>query len=160
MLSVLDVVEGPFSRPSFGVTTTCHCSFFTVSSIPDWYSALRKSSLNPPDWVFGPVWTVLFLLMGISLYLVWDKGLKEKNVKRGLVFFGVQLSLNTLWSIIFFGLKSPTLAFIEIFILWIAILFTIIEFYRISKPAAYLLVPYFMWVSFAIFLNYSIVVLN
>ena len=135
-------------------------SFFTVSSIPDWYSALRKSSLNPPDWVFGPVWTVLFLLMGISLYLVWDKGLKEKNVKRGLVFFGVQLSLNTLWSIIFFGLKSPTLAFIEIFILWIAILFTIIEFYRISKPAAYLLVPYFMWVSFAIFLNYSIVVLN
>ncbi|MDO8741158.1 MAG: TspO/MBR family protein [Candidatus Woesearchaeota archaeon] len=135
-------------------------SFFTASSIGTWYAALQKPSFNPPNWIFGPVWVALFLLMGISLYLVWEKGIKAKGVKTALIFFGIQLLLNMLWSIIFFGLRSPLYASIEIIILWLAILFTIIKFYNISKPAAYLLVPYILWVSFAVVLNISIVLVN
>lgn len=135
-------------------------SFFTSSSIPTWYAALEKPSFNPPNWVFAPVWTTLFVLMGISLYLIWNKGLKAKKVKIALTFFGIQLTLNVLWSIIFFGLKSPLYAFMEIIILWIAILLTIFKFYRISKAAAYLLIPYLIWVSFAVVLNFLILTLN
>lgn len=135
-------------------------SFFTSSSIPTWYAALEKPSFNPPNWVFAPVWTTLFVLMGISLYLIWNKGLKAKEVKTALTFFGIQLALNVLWSIIFFGLKSPLYAFVEIIILWIAILLTILKFYKISKVAAYLLIPYILWVSFAAVLNFLIFTLN
>lgn len=135
-------------------------SFFTASSIDTWYAALQKPGFNPPDWIFGPVWVALFVLMGISLYLVWEKGIKAKGVKTALIFFGMQLLLNMLWSIIFFGLQSPLYASIEIIILWLAILFTILKFYKISKPAAYLLVPYILWVSFAVVLNISIVIIN
>lgn len=135
-------------------------SLFTVTSINSWYSNLNKPIFNPPSWVFGPVWTLLYLLMGISLYIILRKGLKTRNQKRGVYIFGVQLALNSLWSILFFGLKSPLLAFIEIIFLWIAIMLSIIYFYKLSKTAAYLLVPYILWVSFAAVLNFSFILLN
>ena len=135
-------------------------SIFTAASIPTWYAALQKPFFNPPAWVFAPVWITLFVLMGISLYLVWNKGIKTKGVKIALILFGFQLALNVLWSIIFFGLKSPLYAFIEIVMLWIIILFTILKFYSISKTASYLLIPYILWVSFAAVLNFSIFILN
>jgi tryptophan-rich sensory protein len=135
-------------------------SFFTSSSVSTWYTTLKKPSFNPPNWVFGPVWITLFVLMGISLYLIWTKGIKTKKARIALILFGIQLLLNILWSIIFFGLKSPFYAFIEIIILWIAILLTIMRFYKISKTAAYLLIPYLLWVSFAAIVNFSIFYLN
>lgn len=135
-------------------------SFFTTPAINGWYSTLVKPALNPPSWVFGPVWTTLFALMGIAAFLIWKKGLEQKRVKIALGIFLGQLVLNTLWSIIFFGLKSPGAAFIEITFLWLAILATIIAFAKLSKPAAWLLAPYILWVSFAAYLNYSIWMLN
>jgi tryptophan-rich sensory protein len=135
-------------------------SVFTTPSIPGWYSGIIKPDFNPPEWVFGPVWTTLFALMGIAAFLVWKKGLDRRDVKIALGIFMGQLVLNTLWSIIFFGFKSPGVAFVEIIFLWLAILATIIAFAKISKPAAWLLVPYILWVSFAAYLNYSIYALN
>ena len=135
-------------------------AFFTTPSIASWYATLSKPALNPPAWVFGPVWTTLFALMGIAAFLVWKKGLERRDVKKALGIFIGQLCLNTLWSIIFFGLHNPGMAFIEIIFLWLAILSTIITFAKISKPAAWLLVPYILWVSFAGYLNYSIWILN
>ena len=135
-------------------------SIFTAPSIPAWYATLVKPALNPPSWVFGPVWTTLFALMGISAFLIWKKGLNHKGVKTALGIFIGQLFLNTLWSIIFFGLHSPALAFIEIIFLWLAILATIIAFAKISKSAAWLLLPYILWVSFAGYLNLMIWMLN
>ena len=135
-------------------------SVFTSSSVSTWYAALQKPSFNPPNWVFSPVWITLFVLMGISLYLIWDKGIKSKYSKIAVIIFGAQLVLNILWSVLFFGLRSPLSAFIEIIFLWTAILVTIIYFFKISKPAAYLLIPYILWVSFAVILNYSILILN
>ncbi len=135
-------------------------SIFTVSAISGWYATIQKPLFNPPNWLFAPVWTTLFLLMGISLYLVWEKGLEKKEVKLAVSVFGVQLALNILWSFLFFGLQNPFLAFIEIVLLWIAILATTILFYGISKKAGLLLIPYLLWVSFAAFLNYSIWILN
>ena len=140
-------------------------SLFTAPAIGTWYASLIKPPLNPPSWVFGPVWTTLFALMGIAAFLVWSSYAKasadkKKGIKVALILFGIQLGLNTLWSIIFFGLHSPGGALVEIVFLWLAILATIIAFYKISKPAAWLLVPYILWVSFAMYLNYSIWVLN
>jgi tryptophan-rich sensory protein len=135
-------------------------SVFTAPSITGWYAGIIKPDLNPPAWVFGPVWTTLFALMGIAAFLVWKKGLDRRDVKIALGIFIGQLVLNTLWSIIFFGFKSPGVAFVEIIFLWLAILATIIAFAKISKPAAWLLVPYILWVSFAAYLNYSIYALN
>ena len=135
-------------------------SVFTTPAIPIWYADLIKPALNPPAWVFGPVWTTLFVLMGISAFLVWKKGLEHKHVKIALGIFIGQLALNTLWSIIFFGLHSPGGAIVELVILWLAILATIIAFARISRLAAWLLIPYILWVSFAGYLNYSIWQLN
>ncbi|MBI2601065.1 tryptophan-rich sensory protein [Candidatus Daviesbacteria bacterium] len=137
-------------------------SFFTVSSIPTWYATLNKPSFSPPNWVFGPVWTILYILMGISLYLVWTKKnplitLRAMGVPA---IFWVQLILNTTWSILFFGTENPTLALFDVVALWIAILLTIKSFYKISKLAAYLLYPYLAWVTFAALLNLSIVILN
>lgn len=136
-------------------------SFFTVSAIKNWYPFLNKPWFNPPNWIFGPVWSLLYLLMAISLYLIWKKGLftKKKITTAGAIFF-VQLFLNFLWSIIFFGLKNPLLALADIVVLWTAIFITIKHFYRLDKTAAYLLIPYLLWVSFAIILNLSIVFLN
>lgn len=135
-------------------------SLFTTPAIPTWYKTLIKPSFSPPNSIFSPVWIALFLLMGISLFLVWQKNQKDKKVKIALLFFTVQLVLNILWSVIFFGLKSPLLAFIEIIILWFAILLTILKFLKVSKPAGALLLPYILWVSFAAFLNFFLWNLN
>lgn len=129
---------------------------FTSNSISTWYVHLVKPSFNPPNWIFGPVWTMLYLLMGISFYLVWVK----KYYKPAFFIFGVQLALNALWSIIFFGIKSPLYAVIEIVFLWASILIMIVYFYRINKTSAYLLIPYILWVSFAAVLNFAIFMLN
>ncbi len=135
-------------------------SLFTSPSIPTWYASLNKPSLAPPNWVFFPVWTALFLMMGISLYLLWTQALKDRKAKIALIFFAVQLGLNILWSILFFGLKSPLSALIEILILWLAILLTIIKSLKVSKAAAILLLPYILWVSFAAVLNFFLWKLN
>ena len=135
-------------------------SVFTTPSIASWYAGIIKPALNPPAWVFGPVWTTLFALMGIAVFLVWKKGLDRKDVKIALGIFIGQLVLNTLWSIIFFGLHNPGLAFVEIIFLWLAILATIIAFAKIFRPAVWFLVPYILWVSFAGYLNYSIWQIN
>jgi benzodiazapine receptor len=133
---------------------------FTTPAIPTWYAALEKPALTPPSWVFGPVWTLLFLLMGIALYLVWIRGWEQKDVRVAMSIFGLQLVLNILWSFFFFGLQMPFAALIEIILLWIAIAITIFSFLRVSVPAAILLVPYIVWVSFAAYLNYGIYLLN
>ena len=135
-------------------------SVFTVSAIPNWYAGLVKPALNPPSWVFGPAWTTLYALIGIAAFLIWKSGWDKKEVKKALGVFGIQLVLNALWSIIFFGLHSPGWALVDIIALWFAIVWTMVVFYKISKPAAYLLVPYILWVSFASYLNYSIWMLN
>ncbi len=135
-------------------------SLFTIPSISIWYSTIQKPSFTPPNWLFAPVWITLFTLMGISLYLVWNKGLKNKEEKLSLFIFFVQLVLNSFWSILFFGLKSPFFAFIEIIILWIAIAVTIFKFYKISKYAGLILIPYIVWVSIALTLNYYVWMLN
>jgi translocator protein len=135
-------------------------SVFTAPAIESWYLGIIKPELNPPSWVFGPVWTTLFALMGIAAFLVWKKGLNNKGVKIALDIFILQLILNTFWSIIFFGLESPGWAFVEIIFLWVAILATVIAFARVSKPATWLLLPYILWVSFAVYLNYSVWILN
>lgn len=135
-------------------------SVFTAPAIAGWYTTIAKPELNPPAWVFGPVWTTLFALMGIAAFLVWKQGLERRDVRIALGIFVGQLALNTVWSILFFGLQNPGAAFIEIVILWFAILATIVAFARISRPAAWLLVPYILWVSFASYLNFSIWMLN
>ncbi|MDP2593620.1 MAG: TspO/MBR family protein [bacterium] len=168
-------------------------SFFTVPAVQSvWYAELVKPALNPPAWVFGPVWTTLYALMGISLFLVWRQHpyiLENVRMLRvwkwAIALFSIQLVLNALWSIIFFGLRSPGGALVEIAFLWLAILATIIAFAKISPPcatagasyggtrsssiwttaghgklAAWLLLPYILWVSFALYLNYAIWSLN
>ena len=135
-------------------------SIFTMPAIPTWYAALNRPPLAPPNWIFGPVWTTLFIMMGIALYLVWQKGTEKKEIRNAMVIFGVQLVLNTFWSVLFFGMQNPLYSFIEIIFLWLAILLTIIYFSKISKPAAWLLVPYILWVSFASYLNLAIYLVN
>ncbi len=135
-------------------------SLFTRGAIPDWYANLNKPSFTPPNWLFGPVWTILYLLMAISAFIIWKKGLANPAVRIALAFYLIQLVLNALWSVIFFGWNMPGLSFIEILLLWTAIGLTIITFARVSIPAALLLVPYILWVSFAAVLNFSIWLLN
>jgi benzodiazapine receptor len=135
-------------------------SFFTAGSVPTWYAALNKPAFNPPNWVFSPVWTILYLMMGFSLFLVWRRGVRTAGAVIGLAFFLFQLCLNIAWSYLFFALHSPFYAFIEIVILWLAIVITIILFYRLSRPAAWLLIPYLLWVSFAAVLNFAVWGLN
>jgi tryptophan-rich sensory protein len=135
-------------------------SIFTRPAIPTWYVSLIKPSFTPPDWVFGPVWIILYFLMGIAASLVWQKGLEQKQVWHALILFGVQLVLNALWSFAFFGMRSPLAGLIVISILAVTIIFTIQSFLRASKAAGILLIPYFLWVAFASGLNLSIWVLN
>lgn len=135
-------------------------SLVTFSSITNWYSTLIKPAFAPPNWLFGPVWITLYLLMGISLYLIWDKGLNSREGKIAVALFAIQLALNAAWSPIFFGLHALRLSFYVILALWAFIASTIVRFYSISKPAAYLLIPYIGWVSIASVLNYFIMVLN
>lgn len=133
-------------------------AIFTTPAISAWYVTLQKPSFTPPNWLFAPVWTLLFALMGIALYLVWTNKSQEK--KTAYIFFFIQLSLNILWSIFFFGLHNPGLAFADIILLWLTIIFTIIYFYKISKVAGLILLPYILWVSLATALNYAVMVLN
>jgi benzodiazapine receptor len=143
----------------------CQCAgvvgaVFTTKAIPTWYAGLRKPPFTPPNWVFSPAWVTLYLLMAIAAFLVWRKGLDKPQVKWALVTFLVQLVLNVLWSVVFFGLESPLAGVVVIVGLWIVILFTIIRFFRISTAAGALLLPYILWVSFAAVLNVSVWLLN
>ncbi len=126
----------------------------------DWYRGLIKPFFNPPGWVFGPVWTVLYLMMGISFFLIWRRGFSGRAGRAALVLFLSQLTLNAIWTLLFFGLQSPLLALADIVLLWILIVFTIHTFATLSKPAAWLLIPYMVWVSFASVLNAAIWWLN
>jgi len=152
------------SKPKFNLAKFIFCilitegagiigSFFTTPSVQTWYLTLNKPSFQPPSWLFAPVWTFLFFLMGITLYLVWSK-------KNKITWFWVQLLLNILWSFLFFGLHSPILALFEIILLCFAILITIIKFWSFNKKAAILLIPYLAWVTFASYLNFAIARLN
>lgn len=133
----------------------------TKSSIETWFPTLIKPRFNPPAWVFAPVWTTLYIMMGIAAGLIWNKMESHKEpVKKALIFFAIQLALNALWSILFFGLKNPLLALIEIVLLWLMIYETYIKFSKIDKIAGYLFIPYLLWVSFAAVLNGSIWWLN
>lgn len=158
-------------------------SFYTMPAINGWYASVNKAPFNPPNWIFGPVWIVLFFLMGISLFLVWQKkwtvkvseaeagqktwnpissklwlgSWREENV---MIVFVLQLALNILWSVIFFGLKMPGVAFFELIMLWFAIEYMIVNFYRVSKTAGLLQIPYLLWVSFAGVLNFFVWILN
>ncbi|HNX68335.1 MAG TPA: tryptophan-rich sensory protein [Candidatus Omnitrophota bacterium] len=133
---------------------------YTIPAIPGWYAQLQKPFFSPPNWIFGPVWTLLFTLMAIAAYLVWSKGLGEPAVRKALVSFLLQLALNSLWCFLFFGLRSPLYGLAEILLLWAMILVTILQFFRISRPAGWLLIPYLLWVSFATSLNLGIFILN
>ena len=135
-------------------------SIFTTPAIPTWYESLKKPLFNPPNWIFGPVWVSLYLLMGISLFVIWQRRANNLQTKRGLILFFAQLILNAFWSVAFFGLKSPFSGFIIIVLLWVAIFLTIQNFLKISKIAALLLLPYILWVSFAAVLNFSLWILN
>ncbi|KIA99101.1 MULTISPECIES: TspO/MBR family protein [unclassified Flavobacterium] len=133
----------------------------TRTSVDTWYPTLIKPSFNPPNWVFAPAWSLLYLLMGVAAGLVWDRIEYEKEaVKNALVFFAIQLALNALWSYLFFGLMNPLLALLEVFVLWLMIYETLLKFIKINKIAGYLLVPYLLWVSYATVLNASIWWLN
>jgi translocator protein len=135
-------------------------SFATVRAIPSWYKGLAKPSFNPPNWLFGPAWTVLYLLMAVAAWLVWKHGLGATGVKLALAVFLGQLVLNALWSILFFGLRSPLAGMVDIVAMWPAILATIVLFFRVSVIAGILLLPYIAWVSFAAVLNAAILRLN
>lgn len=134
-------------------------SFFTMPNIETWYASLEKPDFNPPNWIFAPVWITLYTLMGIAAYLIAEKGINTAS-KLALSIFGFQLAINAIWSFAFFGLQSPVLGLVVIVLLWFAIAETIILFSKISKTAAWLLVPYLLWTSFAAILNLSIFLLN
>ena len=135
-------------------------TIFTIDAIPTWYAGLIKPALNPPSWIFGPVWTILYTLMGIALYLVLQKHWYRKEVKVAVYIFSVQLLLNALWSPVFFGAQKLGLALVIIALMWVSIVATIIAFYKVRKRAAYLLIPYLAWVSFATYLNFALWRLN
>lgn len=134
-------------------------SLCTAESVSTWYTTLKKPSFNPPSSVFAPVWTILYALMGIASYLIYKKR-NERGAPKALFIFSVQLALNLLWSVLFFCMRKPFFALIEIVVLWIAILVTILSFWNISKKAAILLIPYLAWVTFASVLNFEIWRLN
>lgn len=133
---------------------------FTVSAINGWYAGINKPWFNPPNWIFGPVWTILYFMMGTALFLVWKSDVVEDWKRIAMFLFFIQLVLNFFWSFIFFYLQQPGWAFLEIVVMWIFIFLTIHAFGKISSPAAWLLVPYISWVSFASVLNFAIWKLN
>jgi len=135
-------------------------SFATQSSVNTWFVTLNKPSFNPPNWLFAPVWTVLYTMMGIAAGIVWAKGTHHVWVKTALYHFGFQLLLNAAWSIVFFGFRQPIWALMVIIMLIVLLGLTIRWFNIVSKTAAYLLVPYFLWICFATALNYKIWELN
>ncbi len=133
--------------------------YLTVSAITGWYADLIKPSFNPPNYLFAPVWTSLYLLMGVSLYMVWHTEPSKTRTRAVLVFY-IQLFLNFWWSIFFFRFERPDIALVEIALLWVSILYMIITFHKIKPIAAYLQIPYLLWVSFAAILNQAIWWLN
>ncbi len=135
-------------------------SIATKTSIDTWYQTLNKPSFTPPNWLFGPVWAVLYIMMGVAAGIVWSKGFYHKWVKIALYHFGFQLLLNAAWSIFFFGLQNPLIALLDIIALFILLFFTIRWFKVVNKTAAYLLIPYIAWVAFATALNFGIWRLN
>jgi benzodiazapine receptor len=135
-------------------------SIFTARNIETWYEGLARPAIAPPNWVFAPVWTTLFLLMGVSIFIVWAVGRGRGSTGLTVGLFAFQLALNILWSFLFFGLRSPGAAFVEILFLWLAILLTVVVFFRTSKAAGILLLPYLLWVAFASVLNFAFWRLN
>ena len=134
--------------------------YFTSSGVGGWYQTLVKPSFNPPNWVFAPAWTLLYIMMGIAFFLIWKKDVSADKKRWAIFCFAVQLTLNFLWSFVFFYLEQPGWALVEILVIWVMILATILAFKKLSTPAALLLVPYLLWVSFATLLTYSIWQLN
>ncbi len=135
-------------------------SYFTRPEIDTWYQSIEKPSWQPPSWAFGPVWTTLYVMMGVAFYLVWKNESRSRNRKLAMIFWSMQLVLNFFWSYIFFNQHKLGLAVVEIIALWIFIFITIILFGRVNKLAAWLMVPYISWVSFASLLTYTIYTLN
>ena len=135
-------------------------SLFTNTNVLVWYAKLNKPSFAPPGWLFDPIWSVLYLIIPISAFLVWRKNGGSKPVRNGLILCAGQMVFNLLWWFFFFALRSPVLGLIDIAILWIFIFHTILKFSRISKPASMLLIPYILWISFLVVLNFSILMLN
>jgi translocator protein len=133
----------------------------TMSSVNTWYTTLHTSVLNPPGWVFGPVWTILYILMAVAVWMVWNKRKAAPfAVKHGIRFYILQLILNAVWSVIFFGLHMPLLAYIDLIVLWVTIVTMMFVFARASRAAAWLIAPYVAWVTFAGYLNLMVVLLN
>jgi tryptophan-rich sensory protein len=144
----------PLSLGGIGAVTSNY-------SLSTWYRTLRKPSWNPPNWVFGPVWTALYIMMGLASWLVWrERTSRRPSVEEALRWYSIQLFFNGLWSIIFFGMRRIRLALVDIVALWGSLLVTLIQFFRVRKIAAWLLIPYFLWVSFATMLNAMIWWLN
>jgi tryptophan-rich sensory protein len=132
-------------------------ALFTKEGVDTWYTTINKPSFNPPNWIFAPVWSTLYVMMGIAAGLVWhDMDRQKETVKKGLTFFAIQLGLNVLWSYIFFGLYNPFLALVEIVLLWLMIYETFVQFNKVNKIAGYLFIPYLLWVTFATVLTASI----
>lgn len=146
-------LTGPFLAGGLG-------SFATAASIPTWYADLNKPPFNPPNWVFGPVWTLLYFLMGIAAYIVWTHGKEGRNKRLGLLYFWIQLAFNLVWSFVFFGSQSLLGGLFVILLLLLFISLTMVYFRRISLTAFLLLVPYILWVSFATILNLSLFLIN
>lgn len=135
-------------------------SVFTVSAIPDWYATLTRPVITPPNWLFGPVWITLYTLMGVSLYLIWQKGLKNRDIKFAFILFMIHLAVNASWSIIFFGLNALWLSVFVIFVLLFMIISLMVIFWDINRTATLLLIPYLLWVTYASALNMAIAVIN
>ena len=132
---------------------------FTAQAVPDWFASLNRPSFSPPNWIFGPVWTILYILLGISLYLIW-KQIPSKERNNALLIFSIQMFLNFIWSFVFFYFNQIGLALIVIVGLWISIVFMLIRFYKLKPLAAYLNIPYLLWVTFASVLNAGYFILN
>lgn len=132
-----------------------------VTEVHDhWYVNLHKPFFNPPDWAFAPVWMMLYVMMGVSSFLIWRKDLEDKSVRVAMTWYIIQIILNAIWTPLFFGMQSPLLGLIDVIPLLVAIIVTIVLFFKISTPAGLLLVPYLVWVAFATVLNASIYLLN
>jgi tryptophan-rich sensory protein len=134
-------------------------SLFTAQSVNTWYRTLKKPSFTPPNWLFAPAWTLLFILMGVAFYLIWQKDFGSRP-RPYITIYALQLFFNLLWSFFFFTLRNPLLSFCEIIILWFLILLNTIVFFKVSRIAGFLLIPYLLWVTFAGFLNFFLYVLN
>lgn len=134
--------------------------FFTMGTVAEFYLKLAKPSFSPPGWIFGPVWTILYILIGIAAFLIWNKGLNTRGVTPALIIFLIQLALNFSWTPVFFGFQSIAGGLIIIALLWVAIIASIVMFWRLDQIAGALLIPYLLWVSFATVLNFYILRLN